>query len=185
MDANIAHHVVSYYENIFKEDASLSQDYSILDSFNWNKVLEHQNLLLTMIPSDDEICEAIFGLDGSSSPGPDGFCDCFYHHCWDIIIVDVTRAISHLFTTSSIPPGMNSNLVTLIPKVKNFVRITDYHLIVMGNFTYKVYTKILATQLGSFIGGILSPFQFGFILGRCIHMCIALASDAINFLVLG
>lgn len=61
----------------------------------------------------------------------------------------------------------------------------DFCPIVMGNFHYKVYTKVLASRLGSFVGSILSNFQFGFISGRRIHTCIALASDVINFLDLG
>lgn len=77
---------------------------------------------------------------------------------------------------------MNSNFVLLIPKVAISVRIIDFCPIVMGNITYKIYTKILATRLGSFIGEILSPLQFGFILGRRVHTCIALASDTINSL---
>lgn len=105
--------------------------------------------------------------------------------CWDIIADDVCAAIIHLFTTLDIPPGMNSSLVTLIPKVPDSIRITDFRPIVMGNYSYKVFTKIIATCLGSFIGDILSPSQYGFIPGRSIHACIAIASETINSLRMG
>lgn len=72
VDADISQHAVHYYENLFKEDHSLLQDYSILDNFNWNKVLDMQNLLLTSIPSDEEIRDVVFRLDASSAPGLDG-----------------------------------------------------------------------------------------------------------------
>lgn len=55
----------------------------------------------------------------------------------------------------------------------------------MGNFHYKVFMKILVSRLGNFISTILSDFQFGFIPGRRINTCIALAFDAVNFLDLG
>lgn len=90
-----------------------------------------------------------------------------------------------MFSTLDLRHGINSSLVTLILKVANSIRVTDFRPIVMGNFIYKVYIKIIASRLGSFIGDILSPTQFGFILGRRIHSCIALASEAINDLDLG
>lgn len=75
----------------------------------------------------------------------------------------MNQAIIHIFATSLIPSGMNSNFVALIPKVQDFIKVKDFRPIVMGNFPYKVYTKILASRLGRFIGGILSQYQFGFI----------------------
>lgn len=75
--------------------------------------------------------------------------------------------------------------MAIVPKVETSIRVTDFWPIVIGNFSYKVYTKILATQLGSFIGEVLSPSHFGFIPGRRIHTCIALASNAINFFDIG
>lgn len=52
----------------------------------------------------------------------------------------------------------------------------------MGNFSYKIFTKIIATRIGSFIGKVLSPSQFGYIPGRSIHTCIAIAPETINSL---
>lgn len=50
---------------------------------------------------------------------------------------------------------MNSSLVTLIPKVADSIQVTDFWPIFMGNFFYKIFTKIVATRLGGFIGDIL------------------------------
>lgn len=91
----------------------------------------------------------------------------------------------HLFTTLNIPEGMNLSLVMLIPKTANSIRITDFHPIVMGNFSYKIFTKIIDLCLGHFIGNTFSPSQYGFILGRKIHTCIAIASKTINSLRMG
>lgn len=80
---------------------------------------------------------------------------------------------------------MNSSLVALIFKVADSVRVTDFCPIVMGNFTYKIFTKVIATRLGSFIGEILSPCQYGFIPGCNIHTCTAIASKIVNSLHMG
>lgn len=100
----------------------------------------------------------------------------FLSKCWDVISYEVSNAITYMFSTLDLPQGTNSSLVALNQKVVNSIRVTDFKPVVMGNFIYKVYTKIIASRLGSFIGDILSPTQFGFIPGRRIHTCIALAS---------
>lgn len=142
-------------------------------------------MLLTATPDEFEVREAVFGLNGDSSPGPDSFGGSFYQKCWDIISDDVTTAIIHLFTTLEIPDGMNSSMVTLLPKVADSIRVTDFRLIVMGNFSYKIFTKIIAMRLGSFISDVLSSSQYGFISGRSIHSCVAIASEIINSLCMG
>lgn len=74
-----------------------------------------------------------------------------YQKCWEIIAEDVTDTIIHIFASLVFPAGMNSSFVTLIPKVANSIRVTDFRPIVVGNFSYKIFTKIVATRLGSFI----------------------------------
>lgn len=80
---------------------------------------------------------------------------------------------------------MNSSLMTLIPKVNDSIHVSNFCPIVMGNFLYKIFTKIVATRLSSFIGDILSPSQYGFIPGCNIHTCIAISSETINSLHMG
>lgn len=157
LESDIGHHIIDYHEKMFKQDTTLEEDYSVMANFAWNMVSDEQNLLLTSSPSDEEIREAVFDLDPASGPSPRGFGGYFYHCGWEIISHDVSRAISHLFNSNDLPRGINSNFVELIPKVANSIRVTDFCPIVMGNFVYKVYTKIVATRLGNFIGDILSP----------------------------
>lgn len=83
IETEIGHHIVSFFETLFKADNSLSTDYSFLDSLDWKKASDEQNLLLTSIPSD-EIREAVLGLDALSALGPDGFGGHFYHNCWTL-----------------------------------------------------------------------------------------------------
>lgn len=80
------------------------------------------------------------------------------------------------------PPGLNSNLMVLIPKVEGGHRAVDFRPIVMSNFIFKVITKILANKLGKITSRIISPNQYGFIPGRSIHESIAMASEGVNLL---
>ena len=49
-----------------------------------------------------------------------------------------------------------------------------------SNFLFKIITKILADRLSTIASRIVCPNQFGFIRGRRIHECIAMASEAVN-----
>ncbi|KAL8529269.1 hypothetical protein ACS0TY_006627 [Phlomoides rotata] len=94
----IGAHVVIYYSELFSARVGGPQDYSILDEFITPVISEVHNLSLVAIPTDEEIKQAVFGMDSSSAPGPDGFGGCFYHACWDIIAGDIYR---QLFDISS------------------------------------------------------------------------------------
>lgn len=106
----------------------------------------------------------------------------FYRSAWEIIEGDFFRAARYFFRHRFLPHGLNSNFVTLIPKFSGANRVEDFRPIVIGNFVYKALAKIVANRLGPILQVVLSPFQFGFIPGRSIHNCVAVASEGINCL---
>ena len=66
------------------------------------------------------------------------------------------------FVSGFIMPRFNSNLMVLIPKTKDVDSIDKFRPIVLGNFVYKIISKILADRLAK-IAHIITPPQFGFI----------------------
>lgn len=97
-----------------------------MENFACATVSEDQNSLITATPSQDEVRIAVFALDSASSPGPDGFGGYFYQKSWDIIADDVTTAIIYLFASLIFLASMNSIFVTLIPKLADSIRISDF-----------------------------------------------------------
>jgi len=75
---------------------------------------------------------------------------------------------------------MNSNVVSLIPKIQDVESIKDYMPIVVDNFKFKIISKILADRLALVAVKIISPNEYGFVQGRQIQDCIGIASEAIN-----
>ncbi|XP_068498573.1 uncharacterized protein [Phaseolus vulgaris] len=118
----------------------------------------------------------------NSAPGPDGFGGVFYHSCWEIIGTDVCNAVQQIFKQNWVLPGMNSNVVSLIPKVQGADSIKDYKPIVVANFKFKIISKILADRLALVAARIISPNQYGFVQGRQIQDCFGIAFEAINLL---
>lgn len=86
----------------------------------------------------------------------------------------------NFFYESWLLPNINSNLVTLIPKFKGAVSITDYRPITLANFQFKIIYKVLADRLATIAPRIISSQQKGFIKGRKILDCFCTTSEAIN-----
>ena len=62
-----------------------------------------------------------------------------------------------LFLNSGIlPDTLNHTLFTLIPKLKNARRVTDFHPISLSNVLYKLIAKVLANPLKPFLPQIIS-----------------------------
>jgi len=135
---------------------------------------------LIKCPNYFKIKNTIFNLNGNSAPGPNGLCDVFYHSCWEIIGMNVCKAVQQFFKQNWILPGMNSKVVSLIPNTKGVESIKDFRPIVVANFKFKIISKILADRLAIMAAKIISPSQYGFVQGRQIHDCIAIAFEAIN-----
>ena len=129
-----------------------------------------------------EIKNVVFNLNGNSAPGPDGLGGVFYHSCWDIIGADVCNVVQQFYKKNWVLPGMNSNVVSLIPKFLGVESIKDYRPIAITNFKFKIISKILAYRLALVAARIISPNQYEFVQGRQIQDCIGITSKAINML---
>ncbi|XP_057812491.1 uncharacterized protein LOC131026578 [Salvia miltiorrhiza] len=153
----MADHVIHFYEDLFSEPASAPVDRSWISGYIPASVTSAQAATLTAIPSAEDIRLSVFAMDRHSAPGPDGF-----------------------FTHSYLPHGLNSNLLCLLPKKTDAVLVSDFRPIVLGNFFFKIITKILASRLNEVAAVIVSANQFGFISGRSIQECILMASECVN-----
>ncbi|XP_026399699.1 uncharacterized protein LOC113295582 [Papaver somniferum] len=111
----LRNHVVQFYEDKFNgQDPVIEGD---LFDFEHASISVEESNAMDMIPSPEEIKQAVFDLSADSAPGPDGFSGCFYRHCWDIIHDDLTKAIIHCWNAGSIPNGVNSSFIILLDKV--------------------------------------------------------------------
>ncbi|KAL6493349.1 hypothetical protein OROGR_033108 [Orobanche gracilis] len=81
---------ISHFSNLFANEPT------DLDLFNhdilFDSIGDSVNDTLCARPSLDEVKNVVFGMDGDSVAGPDGFNAKFFQHCWDIIHLDVFEA---------------------------------------------------------------------------------------------
>lgn len=141
-------------------------------------VSEQDNEMISAIPTEKEIQDAVFTLSADSAPGPDGFTGAFYQKAWDIISEVVISAVQEAFITQQmLPRSVTSTLIALIPKKPNALDISDYRPISLCNFFYNIFSSIVNKRLASILPKIISKEQTAFVKGRHIIENIALAQE--------
>lgn len=178
---DIEQHVLQYYKALFATDNSCCPNQLVEDVIP-PLVSAEDNVMLTNLPSREEVKNAVFSLNANGAPGPDGFGGVFYQKYWDIISDDVFNSVLQFFSQGWLLPGLNSNLVVLIPKFPEADTIENYRPIALANFQFKIITKVLADRLATVAPKIISEHQRGFLRNRQISDCICITSEAINLL---
>lgn len=139
--------------------------------------LEHNALLLST-PSLEEVRQAVFGLSPDSAP--DGFSGSFFTVCWDIIHQDLYSAVVDFFKNSQLKLliylAYTSSFVILIPKTAQASKLKEYRPISLGNFIYKVISRLFNDRLALILPLLISPEQGAFVKGRGI-LDVSLAQE--------
>ncbi|XP_060184825.1 uncharacterized protein LOC132614395 [Lycium barbarum] len=86
-EEEIAQEEIRFFSDQFKEE-NIPTDFSMLDKIP-KMVTEEQNQQLYEMPDEAEVKRAVFGLNGDSAGGPDGFTGRFFQACWEIIANDL------------------------------------------------------------------------------------------------
>lgn len=88
---------VNYFQTLFSTNLVLLQDMSMVDDTVPRLVDDNMNVILTRLPSLDEIIVVVFALNKDSALGPDDFGVIFYKYYWDIIMVDISNDVTDYF----------------------------------------------------------------------------------------
>jgi len=91
-------HVVNHFTNSFTNNIDTNQN-NLIEEVVPELITDRVNHMLTMLPSHEEISNAVFALNKNSAPGPDGFGAIFFQTYWEIIKHDVFRVVLQFFTS--------------------------------------------------------------------------------------
>ena len=80
--------------------------------------------------------------------------------------MDITQAVLSCLNSSSILKSINHTFITLIPKVKNPERVSEFRPISLCNVIYKIVSKVIANRLKPYLNSIISETQSAFIADR-------------------
>ncbi|GJY52481.1 putative reverse transcriptase domain-containing protein [Tanacetum coccineum] len=127
--------------------------------------------------SVDEIKSALFDIDGNKAPGLDGFSSHFFKSSWDVIGVDLCKAVKEFFRSGKLLKEVNSIVIALVPKSPTPKMVSDYRPIACCNVIYKIISKVIVGRIKNCLGDLVDINQSAFIPNRQISDNILLSEE--------
>ena len=177
---DIKQEAIAHFQNILCYDGPSTDHNHYLDNlegFTWSP--QHMESLNIRI-SQEEIKNAIFSINDSKAPGPDGFTSLFFKKTWSIVGSDVTEAVESFFSSGCMLREINCSIIALVPKVPNPESMHDYRPISCCNTIYKCISKIIAARIKMCLPDIINPSQSAFGHGRSIADNVLITQDLMH-----
>ncbi|XP_016192809.1 uncharacterized protein LOC107633722 [Arachis ipaensis] len=95
------------------------------------RINDEDAMALEMLPTPEEVREAVWDCESSKAPGSDGYNMNFIKKCWGDIGSEFTTAILDFFQSSRLPTDANVTWVALAPKFTGAKKIKDLRPISM------------------------------------------------------
>ena len=95
---------------------------------------------------------------------------------------NVTNMALNVLNHNILIPKLNKTNISLIPKINNPKRMTDFHPISLCNVVYKLISKILANHLKALLPHIISKNQNAFTSDRLITHNVLVAFELMHYL---
>ncbi|XP_057763528.1 uncharacterized protein LOC130983450 [Arachis stenosperma] len=137
---------------------------------------------LGVLPSVEEIREAVWDCESSKTLGSDGYNMNFIKQCGEDIGQEFTAAVMGFFQSAKLPTDANVMWVTLAPKFVGFKEIKDFRPISMVGCVYNVISKVLVRRMRSVMSGLVGETQSAFVKGRKIHDSTLIAYEMVQWL---
>jgi hypothetical protein len=115
--------------------------------------------------STEEIDLIVKSLPNDKSRGLDSFNTDLMKKCWPIISNDFYEMCQSFYSHTLCLQSINGSYVTLVPKIDNPAKVSDFRPISLLNSSIKLITKILSNRLQKVILKLVHQNQYGFIRG--------------------
>uniref|UniRef100_A0A2N9GD61 Reverse transcriptase domain-containing protein n=1 Tax=Fagus sylvatica TaxID=28930 RepID=A0A2N9GD61_FAGSY len=153
-----------YFHKLYEQPRNEPQDIAAqLTTLSLPTLFDFQAAQLNLPITDEEIVLVVNQLRPLKTPGPDGIPATFYQKFWSTVRIDIINMVKAFFHSGFMLKSLNHTFITLIPKVPNPEKVTQFRPIALCNVTYKIISKILVNRLKPFMDSLIIPFQNAFI----------------------
>ena len=152
-----------HFHNLYTQPVNEAQDIlEQLANLELPTLNEYQTQQLEMPISDEEITLAVNQMGPLKTLGSNGIPTAFYQKYWNTVRIDITNMVKAFLHSGFMLKSLNHTFITLIPKLPNPERGSQFRPIALYNVTYKIISKILVNRLKSFIDIIITSYQNAF-----------------------
>ncbi|XP_021728369.1 uncharacterized protein LOC110695446 [Chenopodium quinoa] len=179
----IASITLDFYKDLYSvSDCSSSHDSEWWDSLQLPSLSTVQQAFLMRPFTSEDIKNAIFSIDDSKSPGPDGFPSAFFKSSWHIVGPSVIAAVQHFFAHGYMLKDWNRTFLALLPKVDHPEFISQFRPIGLCNVIYKCVAKCLTARLRLVLPSLVADFQNAFVPSRLLSDNALIAHEVISYM---
>ncbi|KAL0013129.1 hypothetical protein SO802_000198 [Lithocarpus litseifolius] len=130
----------------------------------------------------EEVNQALKQMAPLTAPGPDGMSPIFYKTYWHIVGKDVTTMVLNALNSGVVHESLNPTFISLIPKIKNPKRVSNFRLISLCNVVYKLISKVMVNRLKKILSHLVFESQSAFLSGRLISDNVLVAFETLHYL---
>ena len=177
---SIAQTALSYFDNIYSsshpcriEEVTDAIPYMVTNEMNESLVREFTR---------EEVVAALKQIHPNKAPGPNGMSAVLFQKYWSIVGNNVTDMVLNVLNHNLPIPELNKTNISLIPKINNPKRMTDFRPISLCNVVYKLISKTLANRLNALLPHIISENQSAFTSDRFITDNVLVAFELMHYL---
>ena len=144
-EESIAQAAISYFDNIYSS-SHLSLIEEVIEAIPSMGTDEMNESLIREFTRDEAVV-ALKQIHPNKAPRLDGMSAVFFQKHWSIVGNNITNMIPNVLNHNIPIQELNKTNISLIPKINNPKRMTDFRPISLCNVVYKLISKILANRL--------------------------------------
>ena len=110
-----------------------------------------------------------------------GMTPIFFKSFWHIVGEDVIAVDLRALNTGNVPESFNTTFISLISKIKNPNKVSDFRPISLYNVIYKLIAKVMANRLNKFLAKSIPNSQSAFLSGWLIIDNILMVFETLHF----